>query len=75
MERELIVQYRQLVLDLLPRLTATNLATAIELAQLPEQVRGYGHVKQKAVHAMRTRQQQLLAVFAQAGQSRLEEAA
>lgn len=75
MERELIVQYRQLVLDLLPRLTAANLATAIELAQLPEQVRGYGHVKLKAVHAMRTRQQQLLAVFAQAGQSRLEEAA
>ncbi|WP_343723172.1 indolepyruvate ferredoxin oxidoreductase family protein, partial [Herbaspirillum seropedicae] len=75
MERELIVQYRQLVLDLLPRLTAANLATAIELAQLPEQVRGYGHVKQKAVHAMRTRQQQLLAEFAQAGQSRLEEAA
>jgi len=67
MERTLIVQYRQMVLALLPALTADNLAEAIALAQLPEQVRGFGHVKEQAVQAMQGRQAELLAAFAQAG--------
>jgi indolepyruvate ferredoxin oxidoreductase len=71
MERALVVEYRQLVLGLLPRLTAANLAAAIELAQLPEQVRGYGHVKLQAVQAMRERQARLLADFDQAGKAAL----
>jgi indolepyruvate ferredoxin oxidoreductase len=67
MERALIVQYREMVMELLPALTADNLAEAIALAQLPEQVRGFGHVKEQAVQAMQVRQAQLLAAFAQAG--------
>ncbi len=75
MERALIAEYRTLVLGLLPKLTADNLALAIELAQLPEQVRGFGHVKLKAVEAMRVRQASLLAALANDGKAALEAAA
>jgi len=64
MERQLIDDYRDMVLGLLPALEAGNLATAVALAQLPEQVRGYGHVKEQAVAVMRQRQGELLAAFA-----------
>ncbi|MFJ3046620.1 indolepyruvate ferredoxin oxidoreductase family protein [Herbaspirillum chlorophenolicum] len=63
MERQLIVDYRELVLGLLPKLNAANLAVAVELAQLPDQVRGYGHVKDKAVQSMQARRTALLAQF------------
>jgi indolepyruvate ferredoxin oxidoreductase len=72
MERRLIVEYREMVLGLLPKLDASNHALAIELAQLPEQVRGYGHVKDKAVLAMQARRAELLAQF---GQPALDRAA
>ncbi|WP_044530055.1 DUF6537 domain-containing protein [Herbaspirillum sp. B65] len=75
MERALIVQYRSLVLGLLPRLTTDNLPTAIELAQLPQLVRGYGHVKQQAVEHMHARQASLLAAFERAGQPSVPAAA
>ncbi|MBO9535441.1 MAG: indolepyruvate ferredoxin oxidoreductase family protein [Herbaspirillum sp.] len=63
MERQLVVDYRDMVLGLLRKLDASNHALAIELAQLPDQVRGYGHVKDKAVQAMQARRTELLAQF------------
>jgi len=51
MERALIVEYRALVLSLLDTLNADNLATAVEIAALPDKVRGFGHVKESAVAA------------------------
>jgi Pyruvate/2-oxoacid:ferredoxin oxidoreductase gamma subunit len=56
MERALIAEYRQLVEALLPGLTAANHATAVELASLPEYIRGFGHVKEKAVAEYRVKQ-------------------
>jgi indolepyruvate ferredoxin oxidoreductase len=46
MERALIAEYRAMVEGLLPALDATTHATAVELAALPEQIRGFGHVKE-----------------------------
>jgi indolepyruvate ferredoxin oxidoreductase len=63
MERALIGEYRQLVESLLPGLTAANHATAVELASLPEQIRGFGHVKEKAVAGFRVKQAALLSNF------------
>ncbi len=54
MERQLIVEYRQLVQSLLVGLTPETLARAIELASLPEKIRGFGHVKEAAVARYRT---------------------
>ena len=60
MERALIVEYREMIEGLLPKLTADTLPLAIELAQLPEQIRGFGHVKENAVAAFRLRKADLL---------------
>jgi indolepyruvate ferredoxin oxidoreductase len=61
MERALITEYETLVDELLSRLAADNHALAVELASLPEEIRGYGHVKARHVAAARTKQAALLA--------------
>jgi indolepyruvate ferredoxin oxidoreductase len=60
MERALIKEYRDMIEALLPSLDAANHAVAVELAALPEQIRGFGHVKEQAVAEYRVRRQELL---------------
>ena len=60
LERQLIADYERLVDELLARLRPDNHAVAIELAALPEQVRGFGHVKRRQLEAARTREAELL---------------
>jgi indolepyruvate ferredoxin oxidoreductase len=60
MERVLINEYRQMIDMLLPSPNGANYPTAVELASLPEQIRGFGHVKEKAVEAFRVRKAELL---------------
>ena len=52
-ERALITEYRQTIAALLPNLTLHNRAQAITFARLPEQIRGYGHVKARHLAAVR----------------------
>jgi indolepyruvate ferredoxin oxidoreductase len=61
MERALIVEYREMVEALLAGLNADNVANAVELAGLPEQIRGFGHVKEAAVAKFRAEKARLLA--------------
>jgi indolepyruvate ferredoxin oxidoreductase len=61
MERALVREYRHMVEALLPVLSGENYANAVELASLPEQIRGFGHVKEKAVAAFRAKKAELLA--------------
>jgi len=63
MERALIVEYRAMIAALLDKLTAENHALAVELAGLPEKVRGFGHVKELAVATFRSEQARLLALI------------
>jgi indolepyruvate ferredoxin oxidoreductase len=65
MERALIVEYRQTVGSLLPRLTEDNLAQAVAIASIPEDIRGYGHVKERHLKAARQKEADLLAAFGQ----------
>ena len=44
-ERRLAREYRRLVERLADRLTTANLQQAVALAELPDEVRGYEHVK------------------------------
>jgi indolepyruvate ferredoxin oxidoreductase len=60
MERALITEYRDMIEGLLPSLDAASHAVAVELAALPEQIRGFGHVKEQAVAEYRVRKQALL---------------
>ncbi|MES2126117.1 MAG: indolepyruvate ferredoxin oxidoreductase family protein [Pseudomonadota bacterium] len=65
MERALIVEYGDMIDALLPTLTAEMLPVAVDLAKLPEQIRGFGHVKEKAVASFRKEKDRLLAAGAQ----------
>jgi indolepyruvate ferredoxin oxidoreductase len=60
MERRLIEEYFATIEGMLPRLTPQNIALAAEIASIPEQIRGYGHVKEANVHKAQAKQQALL---------------
>jgi indolepyruvate ferredoxin oxidoreductase len=62
-ERALIGEYEALVDELLGRLAADNHAVAVELASLPEEIRGFGHVKDRHLAAVRQKWGELLARF------------
>jgi len=62
-ERALIGAYRQTVAALLPKLTADNLAQAVAIASIPEEIRGYGHVKARHLKAAREKEAGLVAAF------------
>ena len=62
-ERELIADYVTTIEALLRDLTPENHATAIDIAALPEQIRGYGHVKESNISLAKARQRELLAEF------------
>lgn len=64
MERQLINDYEALISHLCNELTPTNLGIAIQIATLPAQIRGFGHVKEANVAKVRASQAQLLAEFA-----------
>jgi indolepyruvate ferredoxin oxidoreductase len=54
-ERALIGEYRSTVEELIAGLRADRLAQAVEIASLPEDIRGYGHVKARHLAAVRPR--------------------
>lgn len=59
-ERALIVEYRQCIETLLKDLSVDKLALAVEIASIPEDIRGYGHVKERNLAAARTKWQGLM---------------
>ncbi|OOG54792.1 indolepyruvate ferredoxin oxidoreductase family protein [Polaromonas sp. C04] len=60
-ERALIGEYRASIEEMLKSLSAANHATAVEIARIPEQIRGYGHVKERHLKAARVQWKALLA--------------
>jgi indolepyruvate ferredoxin oxidoreductase len=59
MERDLIAGYEKDVATVLGLLSAVTLDTATELLSLPDRIRGYGPVKEKAVEAAKVRYAEL----------------
>ncbi|MDH1901047.1 indolepyruvate ferredoxin oxidoreductase family protein [Comamonas aquatica] len=59
-ERALIVEYRDCIAQLLPQLTADRLELAVQIARIPEDIRGYGHVKERHLAAARSKWQGLM---------------
>jgi indolepyruvate ferredoxin oxidoreductase len=79
-ERQLIAGYERLMEELVRDLSPANFGIALQLASIPEQIRGFGHVKQRHVEHARRREAELLAAFreaklASAGESREPSAA
>jgi indolepyruvate ferredoxin oxidoreductase len=63
MERQLIVDYERTVRELVAALTPENHPLAVEIATLPERIRGFGHVKDGNIAAAKAREAALLAAF------------
>jgi indolepyruvate ferredoxin oxidoreductase len=62
-ERALVGQYRAAVDGLLAKLSVDNLAQAVAIASIPEDIRGFGHVKERNLAAARKKEAELLAAF------------
>ncbi|MDM0019895.1 indolepyruvate ferredoxin oxidoreductase family protein [Variovorax saccharolyticus] len=69
-ERALIGEYRASLEEVVAGLSAANHATALEIAALPEQIRGYGHVKERNLAAARVRWAELMAKWRNPGAAR-----
>jgi indolepyruvate ferredoxin oxidoreductase len=63
MERQLIRDYEALVAQILAGLTPQNHGVAVELAELPLSIRGFGPVKHRNAQAAAKRRAELLAAF------------
>ncbi|MGF1608555.1 MAG: DUF6537 domain-containing protein [Kiloniellales bacterium] len=62
-ERQLIADYEALIEELLAGLGHDNHALALELAAIPDNIRGYGHIKEASIEAAKAHEAQLLAAF------------
>ena len=64
-ERELIAEYERTIAHILGRLDPARLDAAIALASIPENIRGYGPVKQRSIALAEARHRELMATFDQ----------
>jgi indolepyruvate ferredoxin oxidoreductase len=60
MERALIGEYEALMAEVLDRMTPQNYAVAVDLASIPEYIRGYGHIKDRHLRDAKVREAALL---------------
>jgi len=64
-ERALVGEYRSLVEAALASLTPASHATALAIAEVPEEIRGYGPVKDRSIEKARSRWVQLTQIASQ----------
>ena len=62
-ERALIDEYKASMEEVLASLSAENHATAVEIARIPEAIKGYGHVKARHLAAARPQWAALMTAF------------
>lgn len=63
LERQLIADYEALIQMVLANLSVANHDLALQLAMIPEEIRGYGHIKLNSVDQARQRQEQLMKAY------------
>jgi indolepyruvate ferredoxin oxidoreductase len=68
-ERALIREYRACIDELLRGLNPGNAALAAEIARIPEDIRGYGHVKERHLTAARAKWDALMARWREGGRA------
>jgi indolepyruvate ferredoxin oxidoreductase len=69
-ERALPGEYRQSIEQVIASLNAANHSQALEIARIPEQIKGFGHVKERNLAAAQAQWQQLMAQWRGAGERR-----
>ncbi|HYB11661.1 MAG TPA: indolepyruvate ferredoxin oxidoreductase family protein [Alphaproteobacteria bacterium] len=62
-ERALIPAYEAVIEELMAGLDHGNFALAVEIASIPEHIRGYGHVKDRHIEDAKAHEAELLAAF------------
>ncbi|MEH6547607.1 MAG: DUF6537 domain-containing protein, partial [Sneathiella sp.] len=62
-ERALIGEYEKTMQEVCETLNAENLLLAAEIAEVPEQIRGYGHVKEQHLAVARAMREDLLSRY------------
>jgi indolepyruvate ferredoxin oxidoreductase len=62
-ERQLIEDYIKLIDEICAKLAPNNHALAVELARIPDQIRGYGHVKERSLKEAKAAEASLLQQF------------
>ncbi|MGL1834159.1 indolepyruvate ferredoxin oxidoreductase family protein [Rhodocyclaceae bacterium SMB388] len=63
MERALIAQYEQHITEILEGLSFLKLPLAVELASLPDGIRGFGHIKERSAQKVERERERLLAAW------------
>ena len=72
LERRLIDEYEATISTLVDAMSPGNRALAVQIAQVPEDIRGYGHIKEASIAAAKTREADLLKKF-RSGQKTAQE--
>ncbi|MDB5931945.1 MAG: pyruvate ferredoxin/flavodoxin oxidoreductase, partial [Polaromonas sp.] len=67
-ERALIAEYRASIEEVLAGLSPANHAAAVEIARIPELIKGYGHVKARHLATARPQWTALMQAFRQSAQ-------
>ena len=62
-ERALIAWYRDLIARIAPAVTPDNLAQALQIAALPDQIRGYEKIKEQSIDRVKQEAIELSAAF------------
>ena len=62
-ERQLILNYQTLINEVIGNLSPESYDLAIELLKLPMQIRGFGHVKDKAIRKFELEERNILEKF------------
>jgi indolepyruvate ferredoxin oxidoreductase len=62
-ERRMIEEYATLLDEIAGSLTQENYKLAVQLARIPEQIRGFGHVKDKNIKRAKENEARLLSAF------------
>jgi indolepyruvate ferredoxin oxidoreductase len=59
-DRAILAEYEELMTELCDRLTPQSHAVAVELAALPDAIRGFGHIRARHIEQAERRRQELI---------------
>jgi len=62
-ERLLINKYKNLIQEICPKLTTDNYSIAVEIASVPDQIRGFGYIKKKNIEIAKNCENRLMSMF------------
>ena len=62
-ERLLINKYKNLIQEICTKLTTDNYSIAVEIASVPDQIRGFGYIKKKNIEIAKNCENRLMSMF------------